>query len=87
MSTQARMELLVNLREQYQESNGKAKKKVLDGFIAATGYDRKYACSLLKSKKALLVSREKRNSSKITIYGEDVCQALITIWYAANQIC
>ena len=85
ISVQAKRELLMNVREQYQQSSCTTKNKILDGFMAATGYNRKYACGLLNSKKSLAVST-KRGYFKETIYGEDVRQALTVIWYAANQI-
>lgn len=38
MSLSARKELLVCIRQQYQKARWKEKRKILDGFIAATGY-------------------------------------------------
>lgn len=43
----ARIEILSIIRNQCQESGWLGKTKFLDGFIAASGYDRKYAIQLL----------------------------------------
>ena len=49
MNLQTRREILNSIRIQYQESDWRQKSKILDGFIAASGYDRKYAIKLLSS--------------------------------------
>ena len=51
MSLQARKELLDQVQKRYQSATHKDKTKILDGFIAATGYQRKYAIGLLKTDK------------------------------------
>jgi hypothetical protein len=43
-----RREILSNIRNQYQESNRLGKTKLLDGFIAASGYNEKYAIKVQK---------------------------------------
>lgn len=47
MSLQSRRELLLSLRSQYLNVPPREKKKLLNGFVAATGYNRKYAVTLL----------------------------------------
>src|SRR5579883_2362212 len=47
MSFQARRELLVAIRPRYRKAQRKDKTAMLDEFVAATGYDRKYAICLL----------------------------------------
>ena len=42
MCLSARRELLRSVREKYQHANWKEKRKIMDGFIAATEHDRKY---------------------------------------------
>lgn len=43
MSMKARQEMLTNIRVKYKEGDWKTKNQLLNGFVAATGYDRKYA--------------------------------------------
>lgn len=59
-------------------------KKVIDGLCAATGYERKYAISMLNNSKK---KRGRKSGPKNIEYTKDVRQALVTIWEAANQIC
>jgi len=51
MSLSARRELLVSVRQKYLSANWTNKGKILDGFVAATGYERKYAIQLLNNTK------------------------------------
>ena len=43
MSLTARRELLASVRRNYRKANWVKKGKILDGFVAATDYERKYA--------------------------------------------
>ena len=49
MNLSARKELLVSVLLKYFDSSWMDKGKILDGFVAATGYDRKYANQLMNS--------------------------------------
>ncbi len=83
ISLKARKELLAQIRKRYRESCWKEKGKILDGFIAATGYERKYAIGLFGKTKAPASKKARRKCS----YGQEVYQALLTVWKAANCIC
>lgn len=85
MNLQTRREILINIRNQYQESDWLGKSKLLDGFVAASGYDRKYAIKLLNSTDE--INKPPRPRQSRVKYDEQVRQALIAVWYAANQIC
>ena len=63
MSTQTRRELLTNLCQEYFYSSRKKKEQLLDGLITTTGYNRKYAISMLN--KPAKVSSRKRNRARI----------------------
>jgi len=54
MNLKTQREILNNIRNQCQEANWLGKTKLLDGFIAASEYDRKYAIKLLNSKETIL---------------------------------
>ena len=49
MSLAARREMLLSIRQRYLAAKRPEKTKILDGFVAATGYDRKYALVLLRN--------------------------------------
>src|SRR5579885_355691 len=86
MSLQARKELLFRMRSRYGSADRKTKSEILEGFVAATGYHRKYAVSVL-SKPARDVGAERLFKERKRVYDEAVKQALVCIWNAANQIC
>jgi len=82
MTLKIRREILSNIRNEYQESDWLGKSKLLDGFIATSGYDRKYAIKLLNSTEKINKPAQTRQSR--VKYDEQVKQALITVWYVAN---
>lgn len=85
MSLAARREMLASIRQKYRDSSWCDKGKILDGFVAATGYGRKHAISLLNSAVDTPAKPKERLSSQR--YNEQVRQALYSVWYTANQIC
>jgi hypothetical protein len=85
ISLQSRRELAQRIRERYNQADWKEKTKILDGLIASTGYGRKYAITLLNF--VGTKSSPKPKTVRHQKYDEDVKQALITVWLAANQIC
>jgi hypothetical protein len=83
MSVKTRQELLEALRPQYLEANRKEKKQLLDGFVTATGYNRKHAIVLIKAIAKKI--GEKRQRKKV--YDNKVWEALVQVWRAGNRIC
>ena len=84
MNLETRREILINIRSQYQISDWLGKSKLIDGFVAASGYDRKYAIKLLNDINNVNKSPQTRKSR--VKYDEQVKQALIFVWNTANQI-
>ena len=66
---------MTNIRFQYQEAGWLDKGKILDGFVAASGYDRKYAIKLLNSIGNIKKQPQTRQSS--VKYDAQVKQALV----------
>lgn len=83
MSLQAKKELVHRMRWQYLEADRKGKTEIIDGVIAATGYHRKYVVAALRKTPTRLQPVRK----PVRIYDEEMINALIQIWNAANQIC
>ncbi len=73
MSLSARKELLASVRQKYRDSSWIDKGKILDGFVAATGYDRKHAIQLMNSAAEPEKPKERLASQK---YDEQTRQAL-----------
>lgn len=84
MSLQARKELLHAVRERYRAASWKERVKLVDGFIAATGYDRKYALRLLNKEESAPKVQQRIRARK---YDDEIKQVLVTLWKVANQIC
>jgi hypothetical protein len=93
MSLKARRELLAATAPRYQGVAKKQKQRILDEFVAATGYHRQYAITLLKHYQAAGLELSppcKQSCSKRgrrPIYTEEVRQVLIIAWEAACRIC
>ena len=85
MSLSARRELLASVRQKYDKADWTGKGKILDGFVAVTEYDRKYAIILLCGKSEMSVTPVVRRSPQK--YNDQVRQALVFVWQTANQIC
>ena len=84
MSYRARRELLVRVAPRYQETRGAQKSRILDEFVAATGYARKYAIRLLHGPVQAPAPIQRVRTPR---YGPAVREALTVAWSAANGIC
>ncbi|GAC29769.1 hypothetical protein [Brumicola pallidula] len=69
MSLTTRRELLNSVRQRYENADWIDKGRVLDGFAAATGYERKYAIRLLNTDETTTAPRKRHASQK---YDEQV---------------
>ena len=84
MSQRSKRELLEAIRPRYLKANKARKKQILDEFVAATGYHRKYAIRVLR--KGPLPKRLKK-SGRRKVYQGEVIQALIQVWEICGRIC
>ncbi len=84
LSLSVKRKLLENIQKQYQNASWQEKNKLIDGLTLTTGYSRKYAINLLNQSTIQKTQRIYQSPPK---YDEVFKQALMTLWYAANQIC
>jgi hypothetical protein len=84
MSLDSRRELLDRVIPRYRVACSEEKERILDEFVSATGYHRKYAVTVLNQEAR---SHEPCPKRPPRIYDEAVRLALITVWMAANRIC
>ena len=84
MSQLSRRELLQAIRPRYLKANKAGKTRILDEFVAATGYHRKHANRLLKNGPGPK-SRKKKGRRKE--YQGEVVQALTQVWEICGRIC
>src|SRR4051794_24959873 len=84
MSFRAKRELLVQVAPRYRAATHGQKSIVLDEFLAATGYTRKYAIRLLAQPVSPPGPIHRPRTPR---YDAAVCEALRIGWTAANEIC
>lgn len=88
ISSQTRKELLDGMQRRYRESSKMDKARILDEFIALTGYHRKHGVRLLRQayeteiqpvKDCLVRSRR--------VYEKAVKEALTVLWEVSDRLC
>jgi hypothetical protein len=79
-----RYQLAAELRERYWAAGRRERGQLLDAFCLATGYNRKYATSLLRGRrrKPRVLRRVRRKR-----YGKAFQSALAVVWEASGYIC
>jgi hypothetical protein len=87
MSLVSRRELLRSITLRYQAATRKDKQRILDEFVEATGYHRKYAVTLLQEPVQCALTTERKPRRRKRRYTDDVKAALLVIWKAANRLC
>jgi integrase-like protein len=85
MSQHSRRELLAVVGPRYRAAQRTDRKRILDEFVASSGYHRKYALHLLNHPPKAPPARKKRQRTHQ--YSLAVQRALITCWHATNGIC
>jgi hypothetical protein len=76
---------VVQVAPRYREARGVLKSRILDEFVASTGYARKYAIRLLRQ--PMVAPARPLVRPRARQYGPAVEEALLTAWRAANGIC
>ena len=84
IDVKARRELVRVVAERYQRAAKRDKRRILDQFVAITGYHRKHSIRLLNSTAELVAPRQTR---RFRVYDEAVKEALIVLWEASDRIC
>ena len=83
ISTATRQELVHAIGERYRTVSAEEKGRILDEFVALTGYHRKHAIRVLNGCTGIPAAGHKR----LRLYDEAVRQALIVLWEASDRIC
>lgn len=84
MSQRSKRELLQAIRARYLKANKAGKRGILDEFVAATGYHRKYAIQLLKNGPG---PKGRKKKGRHKEYQGEVVQVLTHIWEICGRIC
>lgn len=77
-----RKELTAAIRERYRQASIGDRGRILDEFVAVTGYHRKHAIRVLADSPA-----KSARPPRSRLYDEAVRQALIVLWEASDRIC
>ena len=80
----ARDELTNALARRYRAGTRDEKTRILDEYVAITGFHRKHAMRLLRSG---VTGRPANGRVGRRIYGEAVREALVVLWEASDRIC
>jgi hypothetical protein len=84
MTRAARAELADAIRGRYSAVAGKDKRKILQEFIAATGYHEKSAIRILNGPVSL---KHRQTRQRTPLYDEAARAALIVMWEASDRVC
>jgi hypothetical protein len=84
MTHTARAELTNVVRRRYCAATGAEKRKILDEFIAATGYHEK---SAIRALNAAPITKPRQTRSRPSLYDEAVRSSLIVLWEASDRVC
>jgi hypothetical protein len=82
MATKA--ELVAAIGDRYRAGHRAERTKILDEFVAVTGYHRKHAIRLLRPKMSDKATAPRGVHRR---YGVEVQQALIVLWEASDRLC
>ena len=83
ISAEARKELVTAVAERYQAGVASEKGRILDEFVALTGYHRKHAIRILNGNPPKLPGRRGRRC----LYDQAVTEALVVLWEASDRVC
>jgi len=84
MTHAARVELTNEVRKRYCAAGGAEKSKILDEFIAVTGYHHKSAIRALNAEPMI---KRRQNRARPALYDEAVQAALIVLWESSDRVC
>jgi len=84
MTHTARAELTNVVRRRYRAASGAEKRRILDEFIAVTGYHHKSAIRVLNAEPT---AKMRQTRVRPSLYDEAVRAALIVLWEASDRVC
>jgi hypothetical protein len=84
IDVKAKRELVRVVAERYRHASKPDKRRILDQFVAVTGYHRKHSIRLLNSTAELVAPKR---TTRFRVYDEAVREALVVLWEASDRIC
>ena len=84
----ARRELIEAVAARYRDASSHDRRRILDEFVAVTGFHRKHAIRVLNAGVATPpLSRSSPAKLRPRLYDEAVRQTVIVLWEASDRIC
>ena len=84
VSMATRDELVAAVIERYSKGRRSEKGRILDEFVAVTGFHRKHAMRVLRAGSS---ERRTRSRPERRVYDKAVREALIVLWEASDRVC
>ena len=84
VSAETRQELLQAIRERYRGGLKEEKLRILDEFVAVTGYHRKHVIRLFNARPGASGGTQR---ARLPLYDEAVREALVVLWEASDRVC
>ena len=83
----ARRELIDAVSVRYRAASSPDRSRILDEFVALTGFHRKHVIRVLNTNSATLAERSTADKLRPRRYDEAVRQCVIVLWEASDRIC
>ncbi len=83
ISAEARQQLVQAIGERYRGGSKDEKVRILDEFVAVTGFHRKHSIRILNTTEPSSPKRPPR----LRLYDQAVREALVVLWEASDRIC
>jgi len=86
MSSSSRRELVAATVDRYAAAGWVEKRRILDEFVAVTGYHRKHAIRILNGG-VVAVEAIRKSGGRPRLYNDAVREALVVLWEASDRVC
>ena len=86
LSSSSRRELVAATVDRYATAGRVEKRRILDEFVAVTGYHRKHAVRILNDR-VVAVEAMAKPGGRPRLYGDAVREALVVLWEASDRVC
>ena len=84
ISAEARQELVRAIGTRYRAGSREEKLRILDEFVAVTGYHRKHSIRLLNTAE---LATDASRRPRLRLYDDAVREALVVLWEASDRVC
>ena len=87
VSRETKQEVVRALADRYKSADRAVKIRILDEFVALTGYHRKHAIRVLNGENQAPLRPQDEPKVRSRVYDEAVREALVVLWEASDRVC